>query len=141
MQNYTFQRLRMYFQWKILLKLINLWKSQKNGETFVIAISCSTSYLGSLQTDIYESILVEFIIIFRIIWELRISKKCLLSKQTSIIKTKERFLKNSDFQNFPIGREEQYFGIWPANTFLHVWFVHGVRSSAYLHHKCTLCAP
>ena len=44
MQNYAFQRLRMYYQWKTILKFKDLWESENTGETFVIAVSCSASY-------------------------------------------------------------------------------------------------
>ena len=43
MQNYAFQRLRMYYQRKFLWKFTDLSESEITGETFVIAISCSAS--------------------------------------------------------------------------------------------------
>ena len=45
MQNCAFQRLWMYYQWKFLWKFTDLSESENAGETFVIAISCSASYM------------------------------------------------------------------------------------------------
>ena len=58
MQNYAFQRLRMYYQWKFLWKFKDLWESENTGETFVIAISCSASYfVGTKCKEIDKSCL------------------------------------------------------------------------------------
>ena len=53
---HAFQRLRMYYGGKIILKFKDLWESENTGETFVIAISCSASYLKkALKNSFHEN--------------------------------------------------------------------------------------
>ena len=76
MQNYAFQRLRMYYQWKIPIRLKELRESKTTGETFMIAISYSVSYVCQVHWEhetlwrgnFFQSISVENIKRKQLLW-------------------------------------------------------------------------